>query len=381
VPAPFPSPAPPSSLSSPYATNLAVLANSNPNGAWSLFIVDDTPFNSGAVSNGWWLNLITADTIAGNADLGISSFAAPESPIATSNLTYTIMVTNYGPSAAANVSVTDTLPANSTLLSSNASVGSVSVSGEVLTWAIRTLAKDAYASLSFVLQPGLAGTITNMAVVDSATSDLNPEDDTDLNVLTVLSPTADLALALGGAPNPVVNGKSVTYTMTITNFGPATAPTVTLTDVLPSGVIFVSAAPGGYVLNNNIITFTNLGDLGSGTQVSAQVVVTTVEGGTITNTASTSSSVIDPFKVNNTASIKTEVEQALISVTQSGNTLTISWPADFGSYVLEFTTSLQPPINWAPVTSPAPTIGGGMKTVVLPVGGGTTFFRLHGQTP
>ena len=381
VPPPFPTPAPPSTLASPYATNLAALVNSNPNGPWSLFVVDDTPFNSGIISNGWWLNLITADTISGNADLGVSSYASPQFPIATSNLTYTVTVTNYGPSTAVNVLVTDTLPVGSLLLSSNASQGAISFNGSQLTWTIPSLAKDAYASLSFILQPLTPGLATNVAVVSSSTSDLNPEDDIDLNILTVLSPTADLALALAGAPNPVVSGKNVTFTMTVTNLGPATAPQVVLTDILPPGIVFVSASPGGYSLNGNIVTFTNLGDLGSGTQVSAQIVVTTSGGGTLTNTASTSSSVIDPLKLNNTASIKIEVEQALMTITQSGNTLTISWPADFGNYVLEETSSLTPPVVWTPVTSPSPTLGGGMKTVVLQVGTGTTFFRLHGQAP
>ena len=346
-----------------------------------MYVLDDTPFNSGIISNGWWLNLITADTILGNADLGVSSVATPASPIATSNLTYSVSVTNYGPSTAANVLVTDTLPANSVFLSSTASQGTVAVNGSVLTWRIPSLAKDAHASLSFALLPSVPGLITNTAVVSSSTSDLNPEDDIDINVLTVQSPTADLAIDLVGAPNPVISGNNVTYSITVTNLGPATAPAVQVTDILPPATTFVSASPAGYVLSGNILTFTNLGDLGSGTQVSAQIVVTTIGGGTITNTASTSSGVIDPYKLNNTESIKTAIEQAIMSVTQTGSNLTISWPADFGNYILETTSSLQPPVIWTPVTSPSPSLGAGVKTIVLPVGPGTSFFRLHGQAP
>jgi subtilisin-like proprotein convertase family protein len=56
----FPAPAP----SIPYATNLSNFIGSNPNGTWSLFVIDDTSLNVGAISNGWSLNVITASPIA-----------------------------------------------------------------------------------------------------------------------------------------------------------------------------------------------------------------------------------------------------------------------------------------------------------------------------
>jgi uncharacterized delta-60 repeat protein len=56
----FLAPAPPD----PYATNLSGFTRSNPNGAWSLFVIDDTAINDGVISNGWSLNLITASPIA-----------------------------------------------------------------------------------------------------------------------------------------------------------------------------------------------------------------------------------------------------------------------------------------------------------------------------
>ena len=56
----FPVPAP----AGPYGTNLFNLYGGNPNGGWSLFVIDDTPINNGAISNGWALNLITATPLA-----------------------------------------------------------------------------------------------------------------------------------------------------------------------------------------------------------------------------------------------------------------------------------------------------------------------------
>jgi uncharacterized delta-60 repeat protein len=55
----FPAPAPPV----PYATNLSSFNRSNPNGGWSLFVIDDQQVDAGVISNGWSLTLITASPI------------------------------------------------------------------------------------------------------------------------------------------------------------------------------------------------------------------------------------------------------------------------------------------------------------------------------
>jgi uncharacterized delta-60 repeat protein len=56
----FPAPAP----SAPYATHLSGFNGGNPNGPWSLFIIDDQAHDDGVISKGWSLNLITASPIA-----------------------------------------------------------------------------------------------------------------------------------------------------------------------------------------------------------------------------------------------------------------------------------------------------------------------------
>jgi len=52
---PFPSPAP----ASPGGASLAVFNGSNPNGTWSLFIVDDASPDAGTISGGWSISIAT----------------------------------------------------------------------------------------------------------------------------------------------------------------------------------------------------------------------------------------------------------------------------------------------------------------------------------
>ena len=58
---------------------------------------------------------------------------------------------------------------------------------------------------------------------------------------------ADLEITNVDAPDPVVAGQNLTYTITVTNNGPDPAGTVSLTDTLPAGTTFVSlSTPGGW---------------------------------------------------------------------------------------------------------------------------------------
>jgi len=58
APANFPSPAP----AGPYATNLSVFDGSNPNGTWSLYIIDDSAGDVGQFAGGWSLDITTGST-------------------------------------------------------------------------------------------------------------------------------------------------------------------------------------------------------------------------------------------------------------------------------------------------------------------------------
>src|SRR6185436_3412420 len=111
-------------------------------------------------------------------------------------------------------------------------------------------------SITVVVRPLAVGAVTNNVTVTAAETDAWLGDNSVAVVTTVASPTSDLLLTLEDAPDPVGVGQTLTYTLVVSNGGPATAASVRLTNTLPAGVSFVSASPAGYSLNGNVVTFT-----------------------------------------------------------------------------------------------------------------------------
>ena len=371
----------------PYYTNLSVFNGNNPNGAWSLYVIDDSPGFGGVISNGWRLDLAVAGVVLPSADVGLAMSAAPTTVVATSNLTYTLTLANYGPSTATNIVVTNAIPAGMAYVSSSPSRGNVSTSAGVVSWSVASLATNATASLALVVQANSTGVITNTAGVTTSTSDLNPDDDRAAVAVTVVSPTADLAIGLADAPDPVLTGTNLTYTITVSNLGPATATGVVAFDALPPTVNFISASPANaYTVVGQLVTFTNLGNLDSGAHTSVTIVVRPTAAGTITDSASCFSSIVDPLKASNSASVKTIVQSSYVtpltlSISLGGTSVIIAWPANTGNYILESAANLEAPVSWTAVSNPPPVVVGGQNTVTVPIGGSGQFFRLHGTTP
>jgi uncharacterized repeat protein (TIGR01451 family) len=371
----FTDPAP----AAPYATNLAACNGSNPNGPWSLFVLDDTPLDSGSLG-GWILSLTTASVVPAAADLVVTASGTPSTVVVGSNVTYTISLVNYGPSSASNVALTNVLPATFGFVS--ASIGGWVTNANVLTFTnLGTLAKDGATSITVVAKALVLGSFTNLVTAVASENDPFTGDNTVSVPSTVVSPSADLALAMFDAPSPVSFGNNLVYTLVLSNLGPATATSVSLTNTLPPGVAVISATPSGYALSGSTLVFTNLGNLGNGGSVSAQITVKPGAPGLITNSAVVASTILDPLKANNSASVKTVVQAAGISAARIGNNLVLSWPADAGTYVLESSTSLQAPIVWSTVSSPPPQAAGGVWTVALPTTNARSYFRLRQTGP
>ncbi|MDE3066802.1 MAG: hypothetical protein KGJ60_04535 [Verrucomicrobiota bacterium] len=180
----------------PYGATLSALNGANPNGTWQLFVQDDAPLNAGVISNGWILTLTTASPVGTAADLGLTLGASPLSVLVSNNVTLVLTVTNYGPSSvSSNAVVTDQLPLGVTLLSTNATRGSVLRSGSTLVWSIGNLTNAAGgARLTLVLQPVTIGNLLDYALVSADTPDPNP-DDASATVSIAVNPPSPPQLA------------------------------------------------------------------------------------------------------------------------------------------------------------------------------------------
>ncbi len=197
----LPSPAP----QGPYPTILANLDGWNPNGTWSLYMVDDEPGDSGTL-DGWGLTLTIVNPLnALSADVGVSA-SAPSVVLSGSNVTYSISISNSGPSTAAGVTVTDPLPDGVHFQSAVSSQGSYSLGDGVVTFNLGALSAGASASASLSLLPSQYGFLTNTMTVASQETDLNPANNSAQSVTDVLglsirqAANGQYQLTVAGAP-------------------------------------------------------------------------------------------------------------------------------------------------------------------------------------
>ena len=136
--------------------------------------------------------------------------------------------------------------------------------------------------------------------------------------LLVVSPSdADLALTKTASPDPVDVGQSLTYTVTITNAGPAEASGVTLTDVLTGGQSFSASTPSQGSCSESQGTVTcDLGTMAASATSTVTIVVVPSKAGLLGNTADVFSTTNDPFTTNNSATTITTVLDASLVDTQ-----------------------------------------------------------------
>src|SRR6202030_3612990 len=89
-------------------------------------------------------------------------------------------------------------------------------------------------------------------------------------------------------------GDTVTYTISVKNSGPNTATNVSLQDILPSGLSFLSSTGTGTYTNSSGVW--NVGSVTTGSTQTLTIVAKVTSPGTTTDTASVSHS--DQFDPN-----------------------------------------------------------------------------------
>jgi uncharacterized repeat protein (TIGR01451 family) len=170
-----------------------------------------SPTNSGTFVNGLWTGNLTLQQLAtnltlraddGNGHNGISgafqvlvqndlSVVVSDSPDPVSvgaNLTYTINVTNSGPSSATGVTVTNFLPAAVTFVSAVSSQGTCTNVSGIVRCDLGTLTGASGATVTIVVTPVVSGNITNRAAIGRNEADPYPANNVATSVTTVLQP-------------------------------------------------------------------------------------------------------------------------------------------------------------------------------------------------
>jgi uncharacterized repeat protein (TIGR01451 family) len=174
----FPAPAP----QVRYTTNLSSFNGQNPNGTWSLYVVDDEAIDAGSISGGWSLAITTLTPFA---DLAVSQTATPNPVGIGSNLTFAVTVNNLGPATANAVTLTDTLPAGSTFVSAS---GGCVPSGGSVTCTLGDLGPGASALVNITVTIPAAGTADHTASATTTTLEFVTANNTSTASASVLQP-------------------------------------------------------------------------------------------------------------------------------------------------------------------------------------------------
>lgn len=234
------------------------------------------------------------------------------------SLTYTVVVTNNG-TYTVTASVTDTIPAGLTgatwtcAASAGSSCAAASGSGNISTSATLEPGDTATYTISATVTASsgsIANTVT--ATPPAWLTDASPANNTATDTDTVVA-AADLSITKTTASTFTV-GSNASYTLTARNNGPQSAAgTITVTDILPAGLTYVSATGTGWTCSNSsgTVTCTRAGPVTSGTTLPAitlTVAVGAAAAPSVTNTATVASSTtFDPDSSGNSSSVTSAV--------------------------------------------------------------------------
>ena len=303
--------------------------------------LDPTPGNDSATDT---------DTLVPTSDIAVTKTDGATNAVPGTPVSYTITVTNLGPSDVAGVSVGDVVPPSITSPTWTCSAGVGSTCGVAGgTGDVSLLVDlDAGAAVTITLDGTIdgaaSGTVSNTATaaVPSGVVDPDPSNDSATDTDTLL-PVANLSITKTDGVATVVPGQSVTYTITASNTGPSDVVGATVTDTFPggvSGVTWTCAGAAGGACGN----LSGAGDINELVDVPVGATVTfTVDAtvdpaaaGTLANTVTIAepAGISDPDPSDNTATdTDTLTPQVDLAVTKDDGLLAAR-PGDPVSYVI-----------------------------------------------
>ncbi len=328
----------------------------------------------------------------------------PATAAAGSTITYTVDVTNEGPSNAKHADISDIIPPALFDVSWTASVtsgtatinsGATGTGNNVSVDANMNAGASIRVIITGTIQPPLLVPIHNTAEVTP--SEPNTPPVTSNEVITTINAQAKLHITKMSVDTASAGG-NITYGIVVTNSGPSNARGLTITDIVPSqiqnvtwtavGVGNAAVLTGASGSGNNL---TVTGDLGAGSSNSIAITVSgTIASnfaGTLTNNATVKPS--EPNSTGDTAT-KTTVVNRLpkLSITKSAADGVLA--GDSLTYTITVTNTGQADAIGTVITDtiPASLLGGywtstttGAATVTNGGSGSGRFVRLTANIP
>ena len=262
-------------------------------------------------------------TVISGANLSLTKTSAPNPVVGGANVTYTVTPANAGPNIGGNIVITDNLPP---------SVGFVSAAGSGWTCAhaagVVTCSRPGPHAVGAAIPPvsivgtvnASGGTVTNSASIAPAVAGGVADPDNANNTATAdtaVLPGADIRIAqkIVTSAVPAVAGQDVSFQIQPRNDGPAAATNAVVSDTLPAGWTFVSAAGPNWTCGTagQVVTCSRA-SLPFGATDNIAIVATAPNnaavgptGASYTNTAGISATSSDPNPANNSGSVNVNV--------------------------------------------------------------------------
>jgi uncharacterized repeat protein (TIGR01451 family) len=255
---------------------------------------------------------VLADTLSVSSPGPVSVSQSGPSPVtAGTPFVITVSATNTTTQVASNVILVffEPVPINRIEPLTSGVVVCHKNASQLIFCEVASLAPGASLVVQLTMTAQSAGTFDSTAEAGGSIGGISSPTSVDL-VLQVNPAPTDVQITGSASTGSPPAGALFTYTFQVKNNGPQPAPGVTLSDPLPAALTFASASSNlGTCSQAGGTVSCTIGDLGVGAQA---VIAITVQApsatGSITNTASASSTVADTQPSNNTVSVTVQVK-------------------------------------------------------------------------
>ena len=237
------------------------------------------------------------------------------------NVEYVIEIVNNGPGIATDIIATDNLPEGLKFINANVPGGwTLSISNNKITINGEKLANGEKVLITIIAKAAKSNTtLINNIKVNGTGFDSNISNNNDSETIKI-TPLVDLAITkVVDNANPLFDS-IITYTITVVNNGPDKSFNVTVGDLLPDGVKFISS--NGQYNPDTGVWF--VGDLDANESVTLKIVVQVIKVGNITNNVNVTGTGHDTNLTNNNDSVSVSVpESVLLNITKVANSTII----------------------------------------------------------